>query len=372
MDKPEYTPDRFDLAFVDSKGNFLPLDKTTRHRPPQSIPRNNDEANEEKRLKLQALSEALNFDQYPSDRLNALQDGIYNIREDTVKNRIESGKIPGGVWDAHGRQDTPPQYSIGPGDYEVYDGNLTNTGLNVVHGGNFNEQPSGREYATKLEPEFLPFHERKRYNRRLQHMEAKLLSSTRSCDQLGSAGASLGGGSIGDSIGLMSLTGGSLSSTAGEMMAGTGGSLGSLATGVKSAGGSVGKSTGGGTIGGSTDRFNALIYRQESFVKTSGMRLSGDWDKHLTKKIPFSFQPPSHSKKKSMRSDVHKSEGADVDVDVGHMFSIVRLAALSPVKYSSAFRFVLLFCCIMCDICARLHTITMYLMLFIFVFMWTL
>jgi hypothetical protein len=86
-------------------------------------------------------------------------------------------------------------------------------------------------------------------------------------------------------------------------------------------------------------RFDNKFYKQEPYVKTSGLILDGNYDKKFDKKIKFCFD--THDtldvKRKELLS-MFKSEGADVDVDVDHIFSIAATAARSPIKYSAAFR----------------------------------
>jgi hypothetical protein len=309
--KTEKVPDRFNISVVDSHGSYLPLDKTKRIRPKQSVSTVHQPTFAEMQETVKKESaDPFGLETYPSKIADYLKDHIYDVKEDTVKKRLESGILPGGVWDVAGRKSTPPKYKVGPGDYEVYDSNLTRHGPMEQRGGHFNNGPSGREIGEELDPDFLPWKERQRFQRRKEKQDEKLARAVRSISPPKSV-------SLLDSVGSMSL------SNADEADGALGGSLKSPKKVVSSLGGT-----------GTKSRFDDKIYKQEFFVKTSGMKLSQDWDKKLIKKIPFSFQAPSHNPPKSPP----KANGADVDVDVGHMFSIVRTAELSPIKYSAAFR----------------------------------
>lgn len=318
--KTEPVPDRFNLSVVDSHGNFLPVNKSTRVRPKNSISKKKTLTFQDTVTAVKPTSDDLLSDTYPSKIADHMKDRIYNVIEDTVENRLNSRNLPGGVWEVTGRKSTPPAYLVGPGDYEVYDSDLSYRGRNPVRGGHFKTQPSGREHDEQFDPEYLPLKERKRYQRMKAAQDAKLEASMRSVSPPKLRG-SLSSLSVGDTVDSASAA------------LGAEGSMASLTlTKTRSVGGSLGGA-------GTRDRFDDRIYKQECFVKTSGMTLSADWDKKLIKKIPFSFQPPSHANaKKSLRRAAPKSEGADVDVDVGHFFSIVRTAELSPVRYSAAFR----------------------------------
>jgi len=314
--KKEFVPDRFNVSVVDRCGNYIPADKTKRFRPKQSLPRTTLSSSTDNTKDLIPPKDPFLLDTYPSLIVDYKKDHIYLVKEDTVQNRLASGRLPGAAWDVCGRKNSPPASKLGPGDYDVYDSDLTNKGRMKLRGGQFTTDLAREE---DFDPDFLPLKERQRYQRVKTLQEAKQERTGRALSPLRLNNESVG----------------SLDHTAGSIGAGSTTDGPALRTSKSM------PHIGGGTLGGygKKDRFDDLLYKQESFVKTSGMTLSGDWDKHLVKKIPFSFQPPAHTGKKSLRKpDAHKSEGADVDVDVGHMFSIVHTAAKSPVKYSAAFR----------------------------------
>lgn len=248
--------------------------------------------------------------------LGRMKRQCYDVKEDSVENRLKSGKLPGASWPKEGRKSTPPKLDVGPGEYNVYDSNISYRGKDVRLGGQFNTQPNGREHEEVFDPDFLPLKERRRYQRKKAAEDEKLAkimrkaSSSRIVDAL-----STGLDACDSTLSLDHTTSAGNSHNGSPLRKVRGPPTSSL-------GGS-----------GTKDRFDDRIYKTEFFVKTSGMKLSQDWDKALDKRIPFSFQAPTHSPAK-----VHKTEGADVDVDVGHMFSIVHTAQKSPVKYSAAFR----------------------------------
>jgi hypothetical protein len=177
--KKERIPDRFDTSVVDAKGNYLPLNKSTQYRSPNSKPKKKQTFDDEILKKYPSVSES--FDQYPSMIASYLKDHIYDVKEDSVKNRLESGKLPGGVWDLQGRKSTPPKSTLGPGSYEVYDSNLTSHGRTELRGGHFNTAPCvANELEPPVEPDFLPLKERQRYYRCKAHEDAKHARSDRS------------------------------------------------------------------------------------------------------------------------------------------------------------------------------------------------
>lgn len=316
--KSEPVPDRFSVAVVDRNGNFLPMDKTKRIRPANSVSTKKSLTFKDTMSVAQEPADALLLDAYPSKIADYMKDHIYDVKEDTVVNRIQSKKLPGGTWEVTGRKSTPPAHGNGPGDYDVYR-------TAPLKGGHFKTQPSGREHEEAIDPDYLPLKERQRYRRMKAAQDAKLEATLRSLSPH-KLRSSLSALSVSDTLHTLdsSITGedSNISPT-------------STLKRVKSTTGTLGGS-------GVKDRFDDKIYKQECFIKTSGMTLSGDWDKKLNKRIAFSFQPPSHNNKKSLRKPA-RSEGSDVDVDVGHMFSIVRTAELSPVKYSAAFRYLICF-----------------------------
>jgi hypothetical protein len=65
------------------------------------------------------------------------------------------------------------------------------------------------------------------------------------------------------------------------------------------------------------------------------MLLDNGWDKKFDKKLTSGFnQAPSRPEAK------RETAGGDVDVDVGHLYSITHAVKKSPVKYSASFRLV--------------------------------
>lgn len=83
-------------------------------------------------------------------------------------------------------------------------------------------------------------------------------------------------------------------------------------------------------------RFDHVVYKQESYLKTTGLVLGPDYDKQFDKRIPFKFESSSSSG--GFNPWQPEAASKDVDVDVDKYYSIVEEAKRSPVKYSAAFR----------------------------------
>lgn len=89
-----------------------------------------------------------------------------------------------------------------------------------------------------------------------------------------------------------------------------------------------------------TDRFQSIHYKQEVYVKTTGLLLSQDYDKKFNKKIPFVFETSEKDCNTSTTAG-NKAIGMasqNVDVDVGKHFALTTEIARSPIKYSAAFK----------------------------------
>jgi hypothetical protein len=91
------------------------------------------------------------------------------------------------------------------------------------------------------------------------------------------------------------------------------------------------------TIGGNFTKMNRWkdpIYKEENYVKTSGLKLDLDYDPHLDrKKLPMTFTTTPQ------RGEIPKllSKNTDYTVDYGNKESMQKKALTSPVKYSMAF-----------------------------------
>lgn len=286
-------PDRFDQDQLDRYGRSMRTKKL------QSL-KSLDTTGVKTAVEVKAESQSAYFkdleEKFPSLRLDYKKDQIYDVKYETIKRRVSEGQVAGGVFPLQGRKDDPPLYKVGPGDYEVYDSP-------TVIGGTFGLQPVDRGFDEVPNPEYFPLKERKRLKRiHAQQEKRKADNKTRfhiDCTK--------------------DIQKDSSSSSSNAM--------------VPSGSGAV-------TFN-AIRRFDNRFYKQEPYVKTSGLILDGNYDKKFDKKIKFSFDTHDtiDDKRRELLS-MFKSEGADVDVDVDHIFSIAATAARSPIKYSASFRWV--------------------------------
>lgn len=84
-------------------------------------------------------------------------------------------------------------------------------------------------------------------------------------------------------------------------------------------------------------RWKHPIYKQESYVKTTGLILSPDWDKKMDKKIPFSL------KNSGFRSDIFNTTSAftgsvDITPDCGPKATLHTSMLSSPIRYAAPFK----------------------------------
>jgi DNA-binding protein len=87
-----------------------------------------------------------------------------------------------------------------------------------------------------------------------------------------------------------------------------------------------------------TERFDATFYRQENYVKTSGMKLGTEFDKQLDKRITFKFTQSSARKESSLSEGDDSTAGGLLNLNVEKYYSTEAVVAASPVKYSAAFK----------------------------------
>lgn len=281
-------PDRFDQDQLDRYGRSLRTQKL------QSLSSPDTGAKTAIELKAEIQSAYLKDleEKFPSLRLDYKKDRIYDVKYETIERRVSEGQVAGGVFPLQGRKDDPPLYKVGPGDYEVYDSP-------TVIGGTFGLQPVNRGFDEIPNPEYFPLNERKRLKRIHAQLE-KRKADNKTRFHI-------------------------------ECTKDTPKSSSSNNTMVPSGSGAVSFNA--------IRRFDNKFYKQEPYVKTSGLILDANYDKKFDKKIKFSFDTHDTNdvKRKELLS-MFKSEGADVDVDVDHIFSISATAARSPIKYSAAFR----------------------------------
>lgn len=280
-------PDRFDQDQLDRYGRSLRPQKLQSLRSPDTGTKT--------AVELKAEIQSAYFkeleEKFPSLRLDYKKDRIYDVKYETIERRVSEGQVAGGVFPLQGRKDDPPLFKVGPGDYEVYDSP-------TVIGGTFGLQPVDRGFDEVPNPEYFPLNERKRLKRIHAQLEKRKADNKTRFH--------------------IECTKDTQKDSSNNTM-------------VPSGSGAVSFNA--------IRRFDNKFYKQEPYVKTSGLILDGNYDKKFDKKIKFCFD--THDtldvKRKELLS-MFKSEGADVDVDVDHIFSIAATAARSPIKYSAAFR----------------------------------
>ena len=90
-----------------------------------------------------------------------------------------------------------------------------------------------------------------------------------------------------------------------------------------------------------SSRWSAPEYRTESYIKTTGMQLSLDYDKFYDKKIPLSIT--GHSERESSSTRYNKSRyeyntDFSITVDSGNQVSLDTHMKQNPLKFSTAFK----------------------------------
>lgn len=86
------------------------------------------------------------------------------------------------------------------------------------------------------------------------------------------------------------------------------------------------------------NRWNAIEYRQEKYIKTTGMALDHDFDHVFQKKIPFSFDKMSGRPLTSSAAAGSNDYAYEINPDYGMKATIATESRFSPIKYSAAFR----------------------------------
>ena len=218
--------------------------------------------------------------------MNRVLDNTHEVPGETVQSRVERGLVPGGGWDATGREGAGKTNGIGPGHYntQAFEAKYGPASSNLLA---FLRGPSGRGVD-----------EANRQPNKADRIRSRRL--------LSSAGA-------------------------GEIVAGEERPRSSGMLGVASSLSAVGATS----FAGGGDRWKAQIYRVEKYVKTTGAKLAPDYDvaKREREKVPHVFGTmPQRWEPKVDRPDV------EIYVDCGHKMSLAKAAMHSPVKYSMAFR----------------------------------
>ena len=85
------------------------------------------------------------------------------------------------------------------------------------------------------------------------------------------------------------------------------------------------------------DRWNHPIYKQEAYVKTSGIKLSHEYDKILDKRLKFEMKNgiPRGGVLEGVSTT---TSNVDIDVDCGPKSTIAKIIQLSPIKYAASFK----------------------------------
>jgi hypothetical protein len=84
------------------------------------------------------------------------------------------------------------------------------------------------------------------------------------------------------------------------------------------------------------DRWRHPMYKREKYIKTSGIKLSHDFDKILDKKLMFSM---ADAAPRGDGLNINSTtSGVNVDADCGGKMTIKTAVKLSPIRYSAAFK----------------------------------
>jgi hypothetical protein len=85
------------------------------------------------------------------------------------------------------------------------------------------------------------------------------------------------------------------------------------------------------------NRWRHPIYKQEKYIKTSGIKLDQDYDKVLDTRIMFNMSDAS-SRGDGLDGVNGTTSSVDVDADCGSKITIKTAVKLSPIRYSAAFK----------------------------------
>lgn len=225
--------------------------------------------------------------------LDIVRDRAHHYEGDTIIKRVKSKKLPGAVWSSDVRLYDDQKYSstklTGPGYYECYPSALTGKGVQFT-------AAVDREDPENAPPPKLK--ERLRIQRKYdKQMEIESARSSRK-------GGSVASMTIDSSMAPLDKNGRPIQ---------------------------PGRRVLNSTKFSEVDRWENVDYRKEPYSKTSGMTLGNDFDKDRSKKIQFAFANSERN------GNSYTSTGGDVDVDIGHLFSVQHAVQTSPIKYSAAF-----------------------------------
>ena len=275
-----FVPNIFDKAVIDSRGNYL--DTSMRIHP--KIVNPNVTFSEPESVPITTSSKLF------TPTLDRIKDKIHDSYQFNLANRVASKKLPGATWAVASRDQKIPESNTGPGYYEVYQSQLADTNIRLDVG------PSDRGGSTEFVPS-VPIKTRRRLEKiekaQLDAKSSSNISKTIERPKTADTKSILFPHHSNDPAGSFKIS--------------------------------------------DAVRFEALIYKQEPYLKTSGMILPPDFDKIFDKKIKFSMQNQLYAPQKSTSSS--GSLTGNVDVDVGSFYSIVNTAKRSPVKYAAAFKY---------------------------------
>lgn len=273
-----FVPNIFDKAVIDCHGNYLDTSMRIHKKIKKPIPLHDAQTVSITPLEKRSFTPTL-------DRI---KDKIHEDNREDLYNRVASKKLPGATWSVASRGEKIIPSNTGPGYYEVYESQLADNNIRL------DRVAPGRGDASLEFAPTVPIKTRRRLEK-IEKAKAAEMASKSSASSFRNRDKP----AMDDSYDPYSST----------------------------------TSSSGIIRFSDAPRFDALEYKQEPYVKTSGMILSPDFDKSFDKKITFSMRSDSVKKSKSATSLT-----GGVDVDVGHIFSIVNTAKKSPIKYAAAFK----------------------------------
>lgn len=231
--------------------------------------------------------------------MHRVMDNIHDGGKKTLADDVREGNVKGGVLPTTARKPLiNPATHLGPGDY-----NTTAHERGVLDNARqkFSTAPSGRGVGPEL-PKLTTFELKKmRTARRKLMSEGDIMLSSSEIDERIQLAALNGGKASNDNQ-----TSTSLSPTRG-----------------------AGKFS---KIG----RWVHPVYKQEKYVKTTGLTLSQNWDAVLDKRIPITLD--TTSKICTQLSFNSITSYVDVDVDCGPKATTATKVRTSPIKYAFPFK----------------------------------
>eukprot|EP01040_Poterioochromonas_malhamensis_P009467 gene9467-10281_t len=237
--------------------------------------------------------------------LDKLRDKLYEDTSYTIANRIKTKKLPGASWSDVSREvkDRNLNPNTGPGYYNIY---RPATSSNALKFDNIPREKVDNVFATSdriinsiekidfdKDLQYFPLQEKQRITRQINEMQQKYpklikLKTEKFKDYIPPTDCAI----LQPHVPTITLS--------------------------------------------SEPRFDSLFYRQEPFIKTTGLTLSNDYDKKLDKKLSFRFNK-SESRLDGMLSNT-TSETKDVHVDVTKHYEMKSLVMKSSLNYAASFR----------------------------------